>query len=143
MGRPPIAQTSLSEFAAAMAPKVYGSSTIGVKKSTVCTRASSGESLYTPASSAVSNPTSTFASAQRGTFFSTRSNNFGLSLLAQPAAFTCAVNFLAWVVSAIRTYYNNGNATHHSFHRSFPSGAGVHAGLPRPRFALEESLAAC
>ena len=58
-----MAYTSLSELAAAMAPKVYGSSTIGVKKSTVCTRASSAVSLYTPASSAVSNPTSTFSSA--------------------------------------------------------------------------------
>ena len=33
----PIAYTSLMELAAAMAPKVYGSSTIGGKKSTVCT----------------------------------------------------------------------------------------------------------
>src|SRR5947207_14270162 len=76
-----------------MAPYVYGSSTMGVKKSTVCTRAHSGESLYTPASSAVSNPTSTLGSAQRGTVARTRSNNFELSLLAQPAALTWAVNF--------------------------------------------------
>src|SRR5947209_5970564 len=66
---------------------------MGVKKSTVCTRASSGDSLYTPASSAVSNPTSTFSSAQRGTAAKTWSNNFGLSLDAQPAALTWAVNF--------------------------------------------------
>src|SRR5579872_6161436 len=103
MGRPPMAYTSLRELAAAMAPKVKGSSTIGVKKSTVWIRASSAVSLYTPASSAVSNPTSTFSSAHRGTLASTLSNNFGLSLDAQPAAFTCAVNLRSWVVSSIRT----------------------------------------
>src|ERR1700722_8085179 len=74
-----------------MAPNVYASSTIGVKKSTVCTRAHSGESLYTPASSAVSNPTSTFSFAQRGIRASTWSKTFGLSLDAQPAAEDWAV----------------------------------------------------
>ena len=34
-GSPPIAQTSLRALAAAIIPKVYGSSTTGVKKSTV------------------------------------------------------------------------------------------------------------
>src|ERR1700690_1989147 len=80
---------------------------MGVKKSPVGARASSAVSLYTPASSAVSNPTSTFSSAQRGTAAKTLSNNFGLSLLAQPAAFTCAVNFLSWVVSSMLPHYNN------------------------------------
>src|SRR5580658_3957147 len=69
-----------------MAPKVYASSTMGVKKSTVWTKAHSGESLYTPASSAVSNPTSTFSFAQRGIRASTWSKTFGLSFDAQPAA---------------------------------------------------------
>ena len=41
-GRPPIAYTSLNELVAAICPNVYGSSTIGVKKSTVCTSACSG-----------------------------------------------------------------------------------------------------
>ncbi len=36
-GTPPIAYTSDKEFAAAIAPKVYGSSTMGVKKSSVWT----------------------------------------------------------------------------------------------------------
>src|SRR5476649_2351129 len=82
---------------------------MGVKKSTVCTRASSAVSLYTPASSAVSNPTSTFSSAQRGTVARTWSNNFGLSLDAQPAALTWAVSFRIWVLSSIGTLlYNNG-----------------------------------
>src|SRR5260370_39097670 len=93
MGRPPIAYTSLSELAAAMAPKVKGSSTIGVKKSTVCTSARLSVSLYTPASSLVSKPTSTFSFGTRGKLASTWSKTFGLSLDAQPAAFTCAVNF--------------------------------------------------
>ena len=66
---------------------------MGVKKSTVCTRAHSGVSLYTPASSAVSNPTSTFSFAQRGIRASTWSKTFGLSLEAQPAADVCAVSF--------------------------------------------------
>ena len=39
---------------AAIRPNAYGSSTIGVKKSTVCTIASSSVSWTTPASSAVS-----------------------------------------------------------------------------------------
>src|SRR5580700_5082393 len=75
---------------------------MGVKKSTVCTRASSAVSLYTPASSAVSNPTSTFSSAQRGTAAKTLSNNFGLSLDAQPAALTWAVSFRVWVELSIQ-----------------------------------------
>src|SRR5437016_2291965 len=94
-GRPPMAYTSLTELAAAMAPNVYGSSTIGVKKSTVWTRAHSGVNLYTPASSAVSKPTSTFPFAQRGMRASTRSSNSGLSLDAQPAA-------AVWDVSLVR-----------------------------------------
>src|SRR5580700_11407226 len=81
-----------------MPPKVNGSSTIGGKKSTVCTMAISAVSLYTPASSAVSNPISTFSSGQRGILAKTRSSNLGLNFAAQPAAFTFAVNFLSWVV---------------------------------------------
>src|ERR1035437_4981122 len=126
-GRPPMAYTSLSALAAAMAPKVYGSSTTGVKKSTVCTRASSAVSLYTPASSAVSNPIRTFSSAQRGTLAKTLSYNFGLSLDAQPAAFTCAVNFRSCVCGSIDPYYNNGDATHIGF--VFPPAAGIRGDL--------------
>src|SRR3954451_1458205 len=50
---------SLNAFVAAIRPKAYGSSTIGVKKSAVCTIARSGVSCTTPASSAVSVATST------------------------------------------------------------------------------------
>ncbi len=41
-GRPPIAYTSESALAAATWPNAYGSSTTGVKKSTVCTSARPG-----------------------------------------------------------------------------------------------------
>src|SRR5579859_5136050 len=92
IGVPPMAYTSLNEFTAAIAPNVYASSTIGVKKSTVWTRAHSGVSLYTPASSDVSNPISTLLFGQRGMRWSTWSKTFGLSLDAQPAARTLAVN---------------------------------------------------
>src|SRR3954466_437972 len=50
---------SESALVAAMRPNAYGSSTIGVKKSAVCTIASSSVSLTTPASSAVPAATST------------------------------------------------------------------------------------
>src|SRR5260370_41909851 len=88
-----MAYTSLSELAAAIAPNVQGSSTIGVKKSTVCTRARLSDNLYTPASSLVSKPIRTFSFGTRGKLASTLSKTFGLSLDAQPAALTCAVNF--------------------------------------------------
>src|SRR4051812_47789808 len=49
-----------------MRPNAYGSSTIGVKKSTVCTSASSSVSRTTAASSAVLASTSTRGSLVRG-----------------------------------------------------------------------------
>src|SRR5260370_40989075 len=88
---------SLKELAAAIAPNVCGSSTIGVKKSTVCTSAISGPSLYTPASSLVSKPTSTFGSVDRGKPRKTESSKLGLSFAAQPAALTMAVSFTVWL----------------------------------------------
>src|SRR5271165_4897958 len=84
---------SLSELAAAICPKVKGSSTIGVKKSTVCTRAKSSLSRYTPASSLVLKPTSTFGSVGSGRRRKIESSVPGLSLAAQPAALTMAVSF--------------------------------------------------
>ena len=44
-GSPPIAYTSLSELAAAIWPNIYGSSTIGGKKSTVLMIATSSDTL--------------------------------------------------------------------------------------------------
>ena len=55
-----------SALVAAMRPNAYGSSTIGVKKSAVCTIARSSVSLTTPASSAVSVATSTRGSVGAG-----------------------------------------------------------------------------
>src|SRR5215510_10544382 len=88
---------SLNEFAAAICPNVCGSSTIGVKKSTVCTSATSAPSLYTPASSLVSNPTSTLGSFARCKPRKTDSSKLGLSFAAQPAALTIAVSFTVCV----------------------------------------------
>src|SRR5580658_6351368 len=78
-----------------MAPKVNGSSTIGVKKSTVWTSARSAERRNTPASSDLSKPTRRFGFTLRGRRRSTWSKTFGLNLDAQPAALTCAVSFFA------------------------------------------------
>ena len=69
---------------------------MGVKKSTVWTIAISGLSRYTPASSLVSKPTSTFGSVGRGKRRKTESSNPGLSFAAQPAALTMAVSFTDW-----------------------------------------------
>ena len=65
-GAAPIAERSLNAFVAALAPNVYGSSTIGVKKSTVATMARSSVSRYTAASSRVRVPTSTRESSTTG-----------------------------------------------------------------------------
>src|SRR6266581_143551 len=58
IGLPPIAYTSESALVAAMRPKSWGSSTMGVKKSVVATIACSSFSRYTAASSLDSIPTS-------------------------------------------------------------------------------------
>src|SRR6266481_4448914 len=84
---------SLRELAAAIWPNVNGSSTTGVKKSTVCTNARSSLIRYTPASSLVLKPTSTFGSVGSGRRRSIESSVPGLSLAAQPAALTMAVSF--------------------------------------------------
>src|SRR5216684_7942721 len=57
----------------------------------------SGLSRYTPASSLVSKPTSTFGSVGRGKRRKTESSNPGLSFAAQPAALTMAVSFTVGV----------------------------------------------
>jgi hypothetical protein len=55
-----MAQTSLIAFAAAMAPKSYGSSTTGVKKSVVTISARPPPRSRTAASSGSARPTRTF-----------------------------------------------------------------------------------
>jgi len=61
---------SLKALAAATAPKSYGSSTTGVKKSTVWTMAVFSLILYTAASSGDFNPTRTAGSLDTGISFS-------------------------------------------------------------------------
>ncbi len=70
---------------AAIRPNVYGSSTIGVKKSTVCTIARSSVSWTTPASSAVSVATSTRGSIGRGSPATIGRRSAAESLQPQPA----------------------------------------------------------
>ena len=68
-----------------MRPNAYGSSTIGVKKSAVCTIAISSESATTPASSAVSAATSTRGSVGRGSPATIGRSAAAESLQPQPA----------------------------------------------------------
>ena len=84
-GCPPIAYTSDSAFVAAIRPNAYGSSTIGVKKSTVCTIASESVSCTTPASSACSAATSTRGSVGRGSPATIGRRSAADSLQPQPA----------------------------------------------------------
>ncbi len=76
---------SLRAFVAAIRPNAYGSSTIGVKKSTVCTIASSGVTSTTPASSDVSVATSTRGSVGRGNPATIGRRSAADSLQPQPA----------------------------------------------------------
>src|SRR5713101_5506801 len=66
---------------------------MGVKKSTVCTRAISSVILYTPASSAVEVSTKRFGSCCGGSSASACPNTMGLILDAQPAQATRLVSF--------------------------------------------------
>ncbi len=85
-GRAPIAYTSESAFVAAILPQSYGSSTIGVKKSSVATSAWPSGSRTTAASSPVSAATSTSApSSGSERVPSTVSRSAGPSLHPHPA----------------------------------------------------------
>src|SRR5687767_9996015 len=87
---------SESALTAAMRPKVYGSSTIGAKKSTVCTSARSSDTRKTPASSNVSRPTSRRGSSRRGRGARARARSPGPILAAQPAQRAKAVRRKIW-----------------------------------------------
>src|SRR5436190_7719700 len=76
---------SENAFVAAIRPNVYGSSTRGVKKSIVCTTASSSEMRQTAASSRPSWPTMSWADSTRGSPASTWRSDPAGSLHAQPA----------------------------------------------------------
>src|SRR6266481_3312717 len=76
---------SESELAAAIWPYEKGSSTMGVKKSTVCTRARCRSRRYTPASSKVLELTSTLRSNEIGSCGKTCRRACWLNLEAHPA----------------------------------------------------------
>src|SRR5438046_8247941 len=76
---------SESELAAAIWPYENGSSTIGVKKSTVCTSARCRSNRYTPASSNVFELTSTFRSNEIGSCGKTCRRACWLNFDAHPA----------------------------------------------------------
>ena len=86
-GRPPMAYTSDSALAAAIAPQSPGSSTIGVKKSVVRIRARSSSRRSTAASSASAAPMSRspWAEAAGGIDANMASSLASGSLQAQPA----------------------------------------------------------
>src|SRR2546425_11649003 len=76
---------SENALAAAMRPKSYGSSTMGVKKSTVATIARSAERRNTAASSRVAASTRIRGSVAAGTGRRNCASPAGAGLLAQPA----------------------------------------------------------
>src|SRR2546425_9238886 len=80
-----MAYTSEKAFAAAMRPKSYASSTMGVKKSTVATIARSAERRNTAASSRVAASTRIRGSVAAGTWRKTCANSAGAGLHAPPA----------------------------------------------------------
>src|SRR6202140_5065243 len=82
---------------------------MGVKKSTVCTRARLSLIRKTPASSLVSNPTSTFGFVCRGSFLRTASRVAGFNFAAHPAAFAIDVSFRAEATFATSFCYENLN----------------------------------
>src|ERR1700745_2980909 len=84
---------SESEFAAAIWPYENASSTIGVKKSTVCTSARCRSRRYTPASSKVFELTSTLRSDKIGSCGNTCRRACWLNFEAHPAHDESEVSF--------------------------------------------------
>src|SRR5438046_10625355 len=84
---------SESELAAAIWPYENGSSTIGVKKSTVCTSARCRSNRYTPASSNVFELTSTFRFNEMGSCGKTCRRACWLNFDAHPAQDESDVSF--------------------------------------------------
>src|SRR5215831_2433249 len=84
---------SESELAAAICPYENGSSTIGVKKSTVCTSARCRSNRYTPASSNVFELTSTFRFNEMGSCGKTCRRACWLNFDAHPAQDESDVSF--------------------------------------------------
>src|SRR4029077_5761314 len=88
---------SESALAAAIWPYENGSSTIGVKKSTVCTSARWRSNRYTPASSNVFELTSTFRFSEMGSCGKTCRRACWLNFDAHPAQDESDVSF--WICS--------------------------------------------
>src|SRR5256885_3499154 len=88
---------SESALAAAIWPYENGSSTIGVKKSTVCTSARWRSNRYTPASSNVFELTSTFRFNEMGSCGKTCRRACWLNFDAHPAQDESDVSF--WICS--------------------------------------------
>src|SRR6266540_808847 len=126
---------SLNALAAAIWPKMYGSSTIGVKKSTVLTTARSARRRNTPASSEVSVPTIRSGCSHFGRLCSTCTRSAAPSFAAQPAAVTCCVNPISLSafrrVTAISWYSLPALLPAAPFHPTARCAAGTPA-LSRP-----------
>src|SRR5580704_3577182 len=109
-GRPPMAYTSDSALAAAIRPQSPGSSTIGVKKSVVRTRARSSSRRSTAASSASAAPMS--RSPWAGTAGPIDANSASSlasgSLQAQPAPGESEVSRGAWSAITLATVRDGG-----------------------------------
>src|SRR5689334_14559927 len=95
---------SENAFVAAIRPNVYGSSTSGVKKSIVCTTASSSEMRHTAASSRPSWPTMTCADSTCGSPASTSRSDPAGSLQAQPAPCESSVRRTVSVAISVSVY---------------------------------------
>src|SRR6266550_8531005 len=100
----------MSEIAvvAAIWPNQNGSSTMGVKKSTVCTSARARSIRNTPASSAVAEPTSRFGLLNCGRSCKTSVNACCGSLAAHPAQEESEVSFnIGWRTSIVEFEFRN------------------------------------
>ncbi len=95
------------EFEAAICPNQYGSSTGGVIKSTVLTRAVSDDNRYTAASSLVSNPTIRFGSLEGSSVLKTSDKTVGLIFAAHPQVRASWVNVFSFLKNAINASGRN------------------------------------
>src|SRR5215211_9245880 len=115
-------------LAAAICPKRYGSSTIGVKKSTDCRSRPPPNGTY-PASSRVSIPLTKPSTAAGASPLSTCSRSPGANLEAQPA-------FCEYFVSLMRVFLSMRRLYPRPPHGNEPSPRG----LPRPPFHVWAAL---
>ena len=122
---PPIANTSLRAFVAAMQPNIRGSSTTGGKKSTVKTSAVWSSSRYTAASSAGSSPTRRSA-ASAGTIPPSSSSSRAAELGRAPARLGKARQRRLHHTASVERGGGDGTA------RSYSRAAGEELPFPSP-----------